>query len=243
MPGRDQTRESSPSTRDGRPGEALRREFRERAASLTDGERAAASEAMARRDREAVEAAVRAARERAVVRSGVPGSYRSCHSPGRAGELLAGLMSGEVWCAYLWGDVGRGKTDLACGVVTRAVEAGVRARFVGDSEMLGEIRSAADDPLDSQEAALARLVRCPLLAIDDLGKTRLTRWGVEQLWRVVDGRYRERRPTVVTTNLDRPRLAAWLAQEAPDAARPIASRLSEGVMVVHVEGPDWRLAR
>ena len=212
-------------------------------ARLTESQREAAREAAARRDREAVEAAMAGARAQLLARSGVPAAFREPAQAER-GRLLANrLLSGELRCAFVSGPVGRGKTDLACAVVLAAVGRNVSARFVGDAEMLAGIRSAADDQTDTQDAAVGRLVRVGLLAIDDLGKSRLTSWGAEQLWRVVDGRWREGRPTVVTTNLDAAGLGRWLWDASPTVAEPIMSRLSDRCELVTLDGPDRRRGR
>ena len=46
-----------------------------------------------------------------------------------------------------------------------------------------------------------RLCRPPLLVIDDFGTERGTEYGLEQVYHVIDSRYRSRKPLIVTTNL------------------------------------------
>ena len=46
-----------------------------------------------------------------------------------------------------------------------------------------------------------RLCRYPLLIIDDFGMERSTEYALEQLYCIVDSRYRSRKPLIVTTNL------------------------------------------
>ena len=41
-----------------------------------------------------------------------------------------------------------------------------------------------------------------MLLLDDLGAERLTNWGQEQLYKVVNHRYQERLPMAVSMNLD-----------------------------------------
>jgi len=48
---------------------------------------------------------------------------------------------------------------------------------------------------------IARLCRSPLLIIDDFGMERGTEYGLEQVYNVIDSRYRSRRPLIVTTNI------------------------------------------
>lgn len=210
---------------------------------LTEEQRRSAREASAARDAQAVRSAMEGVRRQLLARCGVPRAFRQPARAPQGAELAEKLLGGGLWCAYLWGAQGRGKTDLTCACVLHAVRRGVPARFVGDAEMLGQIRSAADDPADSQEAAVARLCRVELLAIDDLGKSRLTEWGAEQLWRVIDGRWREGRATVITSNMARDQLGAWIAGVSPTLAWPILSRLSDRCEAVEMTGPDYRLER
>ena len=45
------------------------------------------------------------------------------------------------------------------------------------------------------------LCRYPLLIIDDFGMERGTEYALEQIYNIVDSRYRSRKPLIVTTNL------------------------------------------
>ena len=48
---------------------------------------------------------------------------------------------------------------------------------------------------------ISRLCSFPLLIIDDFGMERGTEYGLEQVYNVIDSRYRSRKPLIVTTNL------------------------------------------
>ena len=48
---------------------------------------------------------------------------------------------------------------------------------------------------------IARLCRYPLLILDDFGMERGTEYGLEQVYNVIDSRYRSGKPLIVTTNL------------------------------------------
>ena len=48
---------------------------------------------------------------------------------------------------------------------------------------------------------IARLCRFPLLILDDFGMERGTEYALEQIYSIVDSRYRSRKPLIVTTNL------------------------------------------
>jgi DNA replication protein DnaC len=46
-----------------------------------------------------------------------------------------------------------------------------------------------------------RLCCCPPLIIDDFGMERGTEYALEQIYNIIDSRYRSRKPLIVTTNL------------------------------------------
>ena len=48
---------------------------------------------------------------------------------------------------------------------------------------------------------LSRLCSFPLLILDDFGMERGTEYGLEQVYNVIDSRYRSNKPLIVTTNL------------------------------------------
>ena len=54
---------------------------------------------------------------------------------------------------------------------------------------------------EGRNAYIARLCRYPLLILDDLGMERGTEYALEQVYNVIDSRYRSRKPLIVTTNL------------------------------------------
>ena len=55
--------------------------------------------------------------------------------------------------------------------------------------------------LCGQERIYFPPLQLPLLIIDDFGMERGTEYGLEQVYNVIDSRYRSRKPLIVTTNL------------------------------------------
>ena len=54
---------------------------------------------------------------------------------------------------------------------------------------------------ENRNEYISRLCRYPLLIIDDFGMERGTEYGLEQVFNVIDSRYRSGKPLIVTTNL------------------------------------------
>jgi DNA replication protein DnaC len=138
----------------------------------------------------------------------------------------------------LAGKRGTGKSHLAVAVMLEVMRKGTPALFRSVPEMLDELRNGCED--HSYYAKMERLKNIPCLVLDDLGKERLTRAGLDCLYQIVDFRYRhERRQTVVTTNaMDQDELSKWSNGNYFD---PLLSRLNEmGTWCAIRKAADYR---
>jgi len=102
------------------------------------------------------------------------------------------------------GPVGSGKSHLAAAVrnhLTRVL--GVPTLFLTTPELLSSLREevGASDERRGTPRALKTACDAPVLILDDLGAERLTPFAEEQLFLLLDSRYRRRWPTLVITNL------------------------------------------
>ena len=149
---------------------------------------------------------------------------------------------------YLAGPVGTGKTHAAwMAFAPGAWPPASMPRDSDVSETYGTSFSATvvfsrmTDLLDDfrpGEASVSRVRDCQgadLLVIDDLGAEKPSEWTQERLYSVVDHRYANRLPLIVTGNLP----PAKLAEQTGDR---VASRLAQMCRVVPMTGPDRRYA-
>ncbi|GAA0285877.1 hypothetical protein GCM10010302_25200 [Streptomyces polychromogenes] len=132
------------------------------------------------------------------------------------------------------GTTGTGKTHQAYGAVRSLVSAGVRLRWKATTaaDLYAELRPR---PGHDGERELLDLARCPLLIVDDLGAARNSEWTEEITMRLINRRYNEMLPTLLTTNLG----MADLREHIGDR---VASRLTEMTDKVILDGPDRRRA-
>lgn len=96
----------------------------------------------------------------------------------------------------LWGDVGTGKTFFAACIANALVEQNVSVKMTNFSAILNDLFAESD-----KNKYLDRLNDHGLLIIDDLGIERGTEYALEQVYNVIDTRYKSGRPLIVTTNL------------------------------------------
>ena len=102
-------------------------------------------------------------------------------------------------------------------------------------------RRLAPRMMPSTEAAVARYAKCDVLVLDDLGKEDATEWSVGTVFSVLDARYEDMRPTIVTSNYAPGALADRLARRGERVtAEAIASRISQTCRPVYLGGRDRR---
>jgi DNA replication protein DnaC len=131
----------------------------------------------------------------------------------------------------LEGGYGCGKTHLAAAIANHAVEAGRPALFLTVPDLLDALRHAFSGPAGAFEERFDRIRRAPLLLLDDFGTQNATDWAREKLFQILNYRYIDRMPTVITTNLTLEGLEGR-----------IRSRLSDPELVTRVRilAPDYR---
>ena len=134
----------------------------------------------------------------------------------------------------LWGGVGTGKSYFAGCIANALMEQEVSARMTNFALILNDLTAS----FEGRNDYIARLCRSPLLILDDFGMERGTEYGLEQVYNVIDSRYRSRRPLIVTTNLPLQDL-----QHPQDTAHArIYDRLLEMCAPIRFSGENFRRA-
>ena len=106
-------------------------------------------------------------------------------------------MRAENLGLFLWGGVGTGKSFLAGCIANALMEQEVPVRMTSFARILNELNSS----FSGRNEVVDKLCRYPLLIIDDFGMERGTEYALEQIYNIIDSRYRSRKPLIVTTNL------------------------------------------
>lgn len=115
------------------------------------------------------------------------------------------VNEGREWCAFLVGSTGNGKTHLAVAAM-HGFESG-DSRFWKVPGFLAWLRSELNKGIEAGyggakvEEILGHYREPFLLVLDDLGAENPTEWANEQLYRLLDERYEERAPTIITSNV------------------------------------------
>ncbi|MGD8750474.1 MAG: ATP-binding protein [Anaerolineales bacterium] len=131
----------------------------------------------------------------------------------------------------LQGGYGSGKTHLAAAIANFVVDLDIPTLFITVPDLLDNLRFAYDDPESTFQARFEEIRSAQMLIMDDFGTQNATPWAEEKLFQILNFRYINDLPLVVTTNL-------MLEEIEPR----IRSRLEDPEMVtrVNILAPDYR---
>lgn len=105
----------------------------------------------------------------------------------------------------LYGGVGGGKTYMAAAIANRVIDRGFSALQTD----IGTIATILESSFEKRQRNLERILGYDLLVIDDIGAQRSTEYMMQHVYAVIDGRYRQGRPMVITTNLDEEKMSDY----------------------------------
>jgi DNA replication protein DnaC len=153
-----------------------------------------------------------------------------------AAKELANESKNTKWLTLL-GKVDQGKTHLAIAICKHWIERDKPARYVYVPDLLDEMRIALDNNNSKNheyERKLDFYYNVSLLVLDDLGREHNTSWVQEKLNQIVDHRYMNDLPLVVTTN-----------KTLDELSPQIASRLmrANGSKIIAMNGEEYALRK
>lgn len=143
----------------------------------------------------------------------------------------------DAWCdrkspdnVVILGPVGTGKTHLAIATARTRHFDGEFVSFWPVVELLDALRPGGD------ETAADRARNASVLILDDLGAERPTDWTAERMYALVNRRWLDAKPIIVTSNLPVDELQAAVGPR-------LYSRLAHNALAIRLAGDDRRRAR
>ena len=143
---------------------------------------------------------------------------------------------------YIEGTNGTGKTHLAAAIALQLINEGVPVICKTSSDLLLDIKRSFDDNSINEVQVLDVYKKVDLLIIDDLGKEQCSDWSMSTLYSILNDRYEDMKPTIITTNYNTDGLANVLTPKGFDNTKIIAiiSRLRETSTVMTMAWEDIR---
>ena len=114
---------------------------------------------------------------------------------------------------------GTGKTFYANCIANEIQSKGYTVLSFNLSGYLRKIQedySNKRDFVSEEEKLLHAVKEVDLLVIDDLGSEKLSDWGMEKVYNLIDERYKANKPIIITTNLDKDGLEEHLMLNGSD---------------------------
>lgn len=132
----------------------------------------------------------------------------------------------------LWGNVGTGKSYFAGCIANALMEQEVPVCMTNFATILNNLFNG----VEGRNEYISKLCAYSLLVLDDFGMERGTEYGLEQVYNVMDSRYRSKKPLIVTTNLTLEQIQH--PEDTPHAR--IYDRLLEMCVPVRFTGGNFR---
>lgn len=149
------------------------------------------------------------------------------------GEKVTGIA--------IFGGVGSGKTmltsaltnQLSADALSKVTEEEKRsafyrnysiktpALFTNTVEMLEKIKKSYEE----NDSFIDRVKNCPLLILDDFGAARVTEWVEEKIYEIIDYRYSNLKPVIITSNSLPNELAAAFDKRITDRLKEMCTQI------------------
>ncbi len=138
---------------------------------------------------------------------------------------------------FMHGDVGTGKTHIAYALHKNAPKAKMRTRFWNTVELFRDIREEISRDRYAKEHPVEKCLEWEgILILDDVGVEKTTDFVVESFYLIVNKRYNDMLPMIITSNYSLDALADKVGDR-------IVSRIAESCTVVPLMGADRRVTR
>lgn len=122
----------------------------------------------------------------------------------KASEFCKAYVNNWDWVTennagvMLWGDVGGGKTFLAACIANALIDKDIPATMT----TIPKLVAAMTKDFGAERGNILYMVaNAPLLVLDDVGTERNTEYSNEQVYEIINTRYKAKKPLIVTTNL------------------------------------------
>lgn len=133
----------------------------------------------------------------------------------------------------LWGNTGNGKTFAAGCIANAVIDLGYPVLMTSFPRILSAVNGMFNE---DKMAYMDSFRNYELLVIDDLGAERQSEYALEQVYNVIDSRYKTKKPLIVTTNLP---LGEMQKAKNMDYQR-IYDRVLEMCVPIHYRGESRR---
>lgn len=124
-------------------------------------------------------------------------------------KLVITLKKGQAFSEgiFLHGETGSGKTHLLGCIANYLIENNVDVAYIVYADLLDKIRETYNEGnTETESSILRRINSVSVLLVDDLGMEKNSEFAQKYLGQIIDHRYRNMLPTIITSNFTLPEL-------------------------------------
>lgn len=166
---------------------------------------------------------------------------------GNFSRLLANPENYEKNGLFITGSKGTGKTHLAAAVANKLLTTGIPVLFITMIDLLGKIKATfhAEGTSENEEKLMQLYKHVDLLIIDDIGKELPTPWALSKMYEIINARYEDYKPVIITSNYTAEELVKRLTPKDGDSmtADATVDRILEMTYTVPIAGESWRMKK
>ena len=142
----------------------------------------------------------------------------------------------------LFGTPGTGKTYLSFCIANDLINKMVPVIAISSIGLLGRIKETYKRYGNEGELEIINsLKNASLLILDDLGAENNTPWAKEKIYEIIDSRYRDGKPVIITTNLTLDQLKRKMTGE--DGIHRTYDRIIEMCTTIEIKGKPRRIEK
>lgn len=139
------------------------------------------------------------------------------------------------------GRYGTGKTHLAFAIANSLLIQGIPVIYETFINLMEKLKESYNKNELNYYDIMKLYCECDLLIIDDLGKERLSEWVLEKLFQIINTRYENMLPIIITTNYTEQELVKRLSLGSDGkTAESLVSRLNEVCLEIDTNFQDYR---
>lgn len=168
-----------------------------------------------------------------IVREGTRDTFDRCK------QYAEDFKNENLWL-LICGNPGNGKTHLATAIGNYLHKQGYTIVFQLMPQLLGRIRSTFNSDKEREADIMRALTKCDLLILDDLGSEKSSEWVMEVVMNILDGRYRDNKKTVITSNFTPKQLEQRMKDIEPIQGSRIYDRIKGESIILYNTATSFR---